>query len=98
MSDVTTVPVGGPDRPGGPYDVVIGEHVLERLPSMLGPGVRRVGVLAPPALAAQVAPVRRVLDRAGLEAAACECYRALADEYARLLGPAADVPAPTSRD
>jgi CRP-like cAMP-binding protein len=27
-----------------------------------------------------------VLDRAGVEAAACECYRAVADEYARLLG------------
>jgi CRP-like cAMP-binding protein len=27
-----------------------------------------------------------VLDRAGLEAAACECYRTLRDEYDRLLG------------
>ena len=28
-----------------------------------------------------------ILDRAGLEAAACECYRRVRDEYGRLLGP-----------
>ena len=67
MSDVSTVPVGGPESPDGPYDVVIGEHVLDRLPGMLGRGVRRVGVVAPPALTQQVAPVRRVLDGAGVE-------------------------------
>ena len=34
-----------------------------------------------------------VLDRAGLEAASCECYQATRDEYERLLGGQADVPA-----
>lgn len=31
----------------------------------------------------------RVLDRAGLEAASCECYRLLRDEFDRLLAPSA---------
>jgi CRP-like cAMP-binding protein len=30
----------------------------------------------------------QITDRAGLEAAACECYRTVQDEYNRLLGPA----------
>jgi Crp-like helix-turn-helix domain len=30
----------------------------------------------------------RVLDRAGLEAASCECYGVIKQEYDRLLGPA----------
>ena len=28
-----------------------------------------------------------ILDRAGLEGASCECYRAVRDEFARLFGP-----------
>ncbi len=65
MSATTTVTVGGPQSQAGPYDVVIGEEVLDRLPAMLGPGVRRTALLAPPALADHVLPVRRLLDDAG---------------------------------
>ena len=65
MSDVSTVPVGGPDSPDGPYDVVIGEHVLDRLPAMLGPKVRRTALVAPATREAQARPVRRLLEGAG---------------------------------
>jgi hypothetical protein len=34
-----------------------------------------------------------VLDRAGLEAASCECYAATRAEYERLLGTTAELPA-----
>jgi len=65
MTDPTTVTVGGPESQAGPYDVVIGEGVLDRLPGMLGSKVRRVAVVAPPTLAEQGQPVRRLLDEAG---------------------------------
>jgi hypothetical protein len=34
-----------------------------------------------------------IVDRVGLEAAACECYEVIRDEFARLVGP----PAPRAR-
>ena len=43
---MTTVHVGGP----APYDVVIGRGVLDRLPELLGEGVRRVALVHAPGL------------------------------------------------
>ena len=61
----------------------------DRIAQMLG--VRRECVAAAAARAQNaglISYVRgqlRLLDRAGLEASACECYRVVSDEYARLL-------------
>jgi 3-dehydroquinate synthase len=43
MTDRTRLHVGG----ASPYDVVVGHDVLDELPTMLGPGVRRVAVCHP---------------------------------------------------
>lgn len=51
----TTIRVAGP----APYDVVVGEAVLDRLPGLLGEGVTRVAVVHPEGLAA--APVLAAL-------------------------------------
>jgi CRP-like cAMP-binding protein len=62
----------------------------ELIANMLG--VRREGVTAAAGRLQEqgfISYVRgriRILDRAGLEAAACECYRVVKDEYDRLLG------------
>lgn len=52
----TTIRVAGP----APYDVVVGDGVLDRLPGLLGDGVSRVAVVHPESLAA--APVLAALD------------------------------------
>jgi CRP-like cAMP-binding protein len=58
-------------------------------------GVRRPGVTAAAGAlrkAGLIRPARggvRVLDRPGLEAAACDCYREARGEHERLLGPVA---------
>ena len=64
---VTTVTVGGPQSQAGPYDFVIGEQVLDRLPQLLGTAVRRAALLAPATLDARTAPVRDLLEAAGYE-------------------------------
>jgi CRP-like cAMP-binding protein len=62
-------------------------------------GVRRPGVtlaarsLRKGGLIAYSHGSMSVLDRRGLEAASCECYRAIQDEFDRLLGPS-DKPGP----
>ena len=62
----------------------------ELIANMLG--VRREGVTAAAGrlqergLISYVRGRIRVLDRSGLEAAACECYKVVRDEYDRLLG------------
>ena len=45
-----------------------------------------VGALQTAGLVRQARGHIEVLDRAGLEAASCECYRIITDEYTRLLG------------
>ncbi|MBO9567623.1 MAG: 3-dehydroquinate synthase [Cellulomonas iranensis] len=64
MSGDRTVRVAGEQ----PYDVVIGRHLLGRLPGMLGDGVRRVLVVHPAALAASADVVREDLLAHGYEA------------------------------
>lgn len=64
----------------------------EFLAQMLG--VRRPSVTVVAGILQQAGLIRyhrgriTVLDRAGLEAASCECYRVVRQEYDRLLGPA----------
>jgi hypothetical protein len=59
------------------------------------PGVRRAGVSVALAVLQRAGAIRyahgrvAVLDRAGLEAASCECYAAVRRQFGRLLGAAA---------
>ncbi len=68
MSEATRMRVAGP----APYDVVVGTGLLAELPAMLGPGVQRVAVIHPRALAATGEAVREDLLGQGLEAHAIE--------------------------
>ena len=74
------------DRVGGPEFPLTHEFLSQML------GVRRatvteaVGELQASELIAYRRGVVQVLDRAGLEAVACECYRIIRDEYERLIG------------
>ncbi len=68
MSDATRMHVAGPS----PYDVVVGSGLLGELPAMLGPGVQRVAVIHPRALATTGEAVRADLTQQGFEAHAIE--------------------------
>jgi len=63
MSDRTRLHVGG----ASPYDVVVGNHVLDELPALLGPDVRRVALLHDGDLDGLAAPVREALLDGGYE-------------------------------
>lgn len=67
-TDVTTLEVGGPGSDAGPYDVVVGTGLLGELPRMLGPGVQRVAVIHPRALAATGEAIRQDLADQGYDA------------------------------
>ena len=67
MTPATTLRLGGPDAADG-YDVVIGEDLLDELPALLGPGVRRVAVIHPVALAGLGERIRTALGSVDLEA------------------------------
>jgi 3-dehydroquinate synthase len=67
MTVSTTLRLGGPASPDG-YDVVVGNDLLDRLPQLLGKGVRRVAVIHPVALAGLGGRVASALSSAGLEA------------------------------
>jgi 3-dehydroquinate synthase len=71
VTDATTIRLEGPDTTA-PYDVVVGERLLDRLPGMLGDRVRRVAVLHPVALSAVGERVRASLAAAGYDAHALE--------------------------
>jgi CRP-like cAMP-binding protein len=72
----------------------VGQDQFELTQEFLGQmlGVRRAGVGIAAGVLRRAGYIRyargriTVLDRAGLEAASCECYRAIRDEYLRLLG------------
>jgi 3-dehydroquinate synthase len=68
VSTPTVVRVEGP----APYDVVIGHSLLDRLPGLLGTGVRRVLVVHPRALRATGDAVREDLAAVGYEAVTAE--------------------------
>ncbi|WP_151082056.1 3-dehydroquinate synthase [Nocardioides cynanchi] len=57
MAEPSVIPVAT----GAPYDVVVGEDLLDRLPAALGKGVARVAVIAPVDLDRFAAPVRDLL-------------------------------------
>ena len=63
-NDQTVLHVGS----GAPYDVVIGTGLLGELPAMLGPGVQRVAVIHPRALAATGEAIRQDLADQGYDA------------------------------
>ncbi len=71
MVEPTTLRLEGPDTTA-PYDVVVGEQLLDRLPGLLGEGVRRVAVLHPAGLADLGGRVRASLAEAGYDAHALE--------------------------
>jgi 3-dehydroquinate synthase len=54
------------------YDVVVGHGVLDRLPALVGDGVRRVAVIHPVALRSDAERVRSWLETTGAEAHAVE--------------------------
>ena len=62
----TTLHLHTPGAAG--YDVVVGERLLDRLPGLLGTGVRRVAVIHPDALADLGNQVREQLTSVGLDA------------------------------
>ncbi len=64
----TLIRVGGES----PYDVVVGRGLLDRLPGVLGPAVRRVAVVHPRALRTTGAAVRESLAGPGCAAHAVE--------------------------
>ncbi len=69
MSDEPTrIRVGGES----PYDVVVGDGLLDRLPELLGPAVRRVAVVHPRALRVTGAAVLEALAGQGCDAHAVE--------------------------
>ena len=74
------------DRTGGPVFPVTHEFLAQML------GVRRatvteaVGELQEQGLVTYARGVMRIVDRAGLEAASCECYRIIREEHRRLTG------------
>jgi 3-dehydroquinate synthase len=72
MAEHTTLHLGEPGNAAGSYDVVVGHDLLDRLPGMLGGGVRRVAVIHPQALGHVGQRVRGALADHGLEAHAIE--------------------------
>ena len=63
MSDRTRLHVGG----ASPYDVVVGHDVLDELPALLGPEVRRVALLHDGDLTSLSAGVQAALQAGGYE-------------------------------
>ncbi len=72
MSDATTLSVGGPGSAAGPYDVVVGTDLLDRLPTLVGEAARHVAVIHPAALGGLGERTRRSLADHGYDAHALE--------------------------
>ncbi len=67
MSDATTLRLQG-DPGETAYDVVVGHDLADRLPALLGDGVRQVAVIHPSAMADRARSLRHALDAAGYAA------------------------------
>jgi 3-dehydroquinate synthase len=76
---MTTIRVAGP----APYDVEVGHGVLDRLPAMLGDGVRRVALVHAPGFAVDLPDVE-VLDLEVPEGEAAKTAAVVADCWERL--------------
>lgn len=63
MTEATVLTLAGDTS----YDVVVGHQVTDRLPALLGDGVRRVAVVHPVAMADRARALGRTLDGVGLE-------------------------------
>ncbi|MDX6326600.1 MAG: 3-dehydroquinate synthase [Nocardioidaceae bacterium] len=68
MAEPTTLHLGSPGGAAGPYDVVVGEGLLDLLPGVLGTSVRRVAVIAPVSLASRATAVVERLAGEGYDA------------------------------
>lgn len=69
--EATVIPVTGETEAAG-YDVVVGRGLLQRLPDMLGPQVRRVLIIHPRALRSTGDLVKDDLEKTGLTALTAE--------------------------
>ncbi|WP_250442746.1 3-dehydroquinate synthase [Actinotalea sp. C106] len=76
----TVVTVSG----DAPYDVVVGDRLLGELPRLLGPGVQRVLVIHPGALATSAEAVREDLVAQGYEAFLAEIPEAEEAKHAQV--------------
>ena len=68
MPEPTILHLGGPGVAAGPYDVVVGDGLLDRLAGLLGDSARRVAVVAPVPLAARAGSVVERLRSDGYDA------------------------------
>lgn len=75
----TTIRVAGP----APYDVVVGRGVQDRLPGLLGDGVRRVALVHAPGLTVEL-PGYDVLDLEVPDGEAAKSANVVADAWERL--------------
>ncbi|MEU8758412.1 3-dehydroquinate synthase [Streptomyces sp. NPDC048659] len=71
QQEVTRIQVGG-SAGTDPYEVLVGRQLLGELPSLIGPGVKRVAVIHPEALAETGEALRADLADQGYEAVAIQ--------------------------
>ncbi|MBJ7358255.1 3-dehydroquinate synthase [Nocardioides sp.] len=77
---MSTIRVDGP----APYDVVVGRGVLDRVPSLLGDGVRRVALVHAPGLTVDLPGDYEVLDLEVPDGEAAKTATVVADAWERL--------------
>jgi 3-dehydroquinate synthase len=72
VTEPSILSVGGPGSSAGPYDVLVGPGIVDRLPELVGPAARRVAVIHPRMLAGMGQWVREFLADQGYDAHAVE--------------------------